>query len=294
MAGAGGSSHFSYSRVAILVVVGFVVFLMLLKPWRLRWTVERSLPQPIVIAQDASTSPISKLTEKIKSISAEVPKEEGAQLDGAFVEEPASVGIDPVIYRASYTDASNFLVGYKDAAGTVVIPPRFEWGGHFEDGRAKVEFEGRFGMIDKDGQFVVPPEYETIFDFVDGVAVAQKDGYFFFIDSTGRPISDERFDYAWPHKDGLALVKRDGRFGYADSTGQLVVPTILEETFGFNEGLAVAKVGGQFGLIDRRGRFAVMPQYDYAWPVEKGSVLVRKNGETFALDVSSFTEPTTK
>ncbi|MES2965822.1 MAG: WG repeat-containing protein [Bdellovibrionota bacterium] len=279
----------------IVSIAALVVLVMLFKPWNLRWKVERGLPQPVVIlSQDASTSPIKTLTRSIESISVEVPKEEGSARDGAFTEENPVSAIDPKLFRASYTDSSNFMVGYKDAAGAVAIQPRFEWGGPFEEGKAKVEFEGRFGIIDKDGQFVVAPEYESIFDFVDGIAVAQKDGWFFFIDTTGRPVSDERFDYAWPHKEGLALVKRDGRFGYADATGQLVVATNLEETFGFNEGLAVAKVGGLFGLIDKRGRWAVTPQYDYAWPVEKGSVLVRKNGETSAIDVSSFTEPTTK
>lgn len=296
MAGVRDSSHFSLTKTAIVVIGALFVCVLMIRPWRLRWTVDRDLPQPVVVSQDASTSPIANLTRKIKTISADVPNEAGSARDGAGLGDPIETagGIDPAVYRASYTDAANFLVGYKDSSGAVVIAPRFDWGGPFEDGLAKVELEGRFGIIDKDGQFVVPAEYESIFDFVDGIAVAQKDGWFFFIDKTGRPISDERFDYAWPHKDGMALVKRDSFFGYCDMTGRLVIPINLEETFGFNEGLAVAKMNGLFGLIDKRGRFAVTPQYDYAWPVEKGSVLVRKNGETFSIDVSAFSESATK
>ncbi|MEK7356339.1 MAG: WG repeat-containing protein [Bdellovibrionota bacterium] len=280
-----------------MIVVLFAL-VMVVKPWRLRWTVERDLPAPVEISRDASTSPISALTQTIKSISASGPSEEGSRNDGAAF--PATSGknpisaIDPELFRAAYTDAANFMVGYKDAAGNTAIPPRFDWGGSFENGLAKVEYDGRFGIIDQNGQFVVPPEFDSIFDYVDGIAVAQKDGWFFFIDQSGRPVSDERFDYAWPHKDGLALVKKDSRFGYADMRGQLVIPVVLEETFGFNEGLAVAKVNELFGLIDKRGRFVVSPQYDYAWPVEKGTCLVRRNGETFSIDVSQFTEQATK
>lgn len=295
MAGAWGRSRHSITRTAIVAIGALVVFALVVRPWKLRWTVERSIPQPIVV-DEASRSPIGDLARNIKKIAEPKAQEAGSATDGAFppeAEKPAS-RIDPRTYRATYTDAVNFLVGYKDSAGQVVIPARFDWGGPFDEGFAKVEIDGRFGIIDSNGQFVVPAEFDSIFDFVENVAVAQKDGWFFFIDRSGRPISDERFDYAWPHKDGMALVKRDGHFGYADMQGQLVIPTTLEETFGFNEGLAVAKLGGLFGLIDKRGRFAITPQYDYAWPVEKGSVLVRKDGETFSLDVSSFTEPTTK
>lgn len=295
MAGAKGKAETSPMKSGATIALLIVVFLLVVRPWKLRWTVERALPEPVVISQDASLSRVEPLLKNVRPVAKRALEELRPQATVTTAAKPAAKGaIDQSVFRASFTDSTNFLVGYKDSSGVVVIPARFEWGGSFENGLAKVEQDGKFGVIDLNGQYVIAPEFESIFDFVDGIAVAQKDGWFFFIDQTGRPVSDDRFDYAWPHKDGMALVKKDGLFGYADAQGRLAVAPTLEETFGYNEGLAVAKVNGQYGLIDRRGRFAVMPQYDYAWPVDRGSALVRKNGETTTIDVSRFTESTTK
>ena len=276
-----------------------VVFcLILVKPWKLQWRPVR--------ARDAQVAPGAVLSSRGPQLPLsprprpeERPDDQSTDtLDGSGRgatdnESTARAGVSQNQNDGIFlvTDPRTLLVGYGDSQGHEVIPPRFEWGGPFINGRAKVELGGQFGFVDRDGHLVVPTQFDSIFDYVHGVAVAMKDGWYFFIDEAGRPISNERFDYAWPHSaDGLALVKRDGLFGYVDGRGQLVVPTVLEETFGFTEGLAVAKVRGLYGFLDRAGRFVVEPQYDYAWPVASGSATVRKNREIISIDLSAYTD----
>lgn len=80
--------------------------------------------------------------------------------------------------------------GFMNAAGQLVIPPRFDQATHFADSLARVQVSGQWGFINPNGTLVIPP----------------------------------RFDQAWDFQDGLALVAVDGAYGYIDRSGQYVWP----------------------------------------------------------------------
>ncbi|MGF1528291.1 MAG: WG repeat-containing protein [Candidatus Competibacterales bacterium] len=60
-------------------------------------------------------------------------------------------------------------LGYIDARGTVVIPPRFSGAQPFAEGRAAVALNGRYGYIDRRGEWLVPPRYLAATAFVDSL-----------------------------------------------------------------------------------------------------------------------------
>jgi WG containing repeat len=151
-------------------------------------------------------------------------------------------------------------VGYKDRAGKIVVPAKFDLlgfdRGGFYDGLAAVCLNQKCGYIDTTGKIVVPLQFDMVANkFSDGLAwvnIGKKLGY---IDKTGkfviparygkayigkgvcndsRPcLNGTKFTDAYPDFDrGLAIVaipeckqagkKYCNRSGYIDTTGKLV------------------------------------------------------------------------
>lgn len=78
--------------------------------------------------------------------------------------------------------------GYADAAGRIIIPPRFDGADTFSEGLAVVLDSGRFGYIDSRGDFAIPAVYRHARPFRDGHASVRFDGVWLTIDTIGRPV----------------------------------------------------------------------------------------------------------
>ncbi|MEO7424388.1 MAG: WG repeat-containing protein [Fibrobacteria bacterium] len=79
--------------------------------------------------------------------------------------------------------------GYVDAAGKVVIAPRFDGADSFSEGLAVVLDSGRFGYIDSQGTFAIPPVYRHARAFRDGFAPVRFDGSWLTIDRGGKSVA---------------------------------------------------------------------------------------------------------
>lgn len=81
------------------------------------------------------------------------------------------------------------LYGYADAKGEVVVEPKYDAAEQFREGRAKVEIDGRKGLIDKSGRWVIPARCEQLeYDDVSGITLLQADGVWSVADYEGRPM----------------------------------------------------------------------------------------------------------
>ena len=76
-----------------------------------------------------------------------------------------SDGLAPVKLDGSY--------GYMDAAGKMIIAPRFDGAGGFSEGLAPVRVENLWGYVDKTGNTVIPPRYAEASKFSEGLAVVK-------------------------------------------------------------------------------------------------------------------------
>ena len=72
-------------------------------------------------------------------------------------------GIAPEFHDGLAYVLSENLYGYIDYTGKYVIPPRYLYGSHFENGYAMVkDADSReYGLIDKSGRYVIAPEYNS-------------------------------------------------------------------------------------------------------------------------------------
>ncbi len=81
------------------------------------------------------------------------------------------------------------LYGYLDSCGEVAIEPCFLWADNFREGRAEVECESGFGVIDKEGNFVLNPCFEDIeWDDMQGTIRAKLSGRWMLFGYGGEPL----------------------------------------------------------------------------------------------------------
>ena len=114
---------------------------------------------------------------------------------------------------------SDKLWGYKQY-DRVVISPKYQEVGLFNEGVAPVRLNGKYGFVDRDGTCVIPYKYEDAGVFSEGLARVCLGDKYGFIDKNGKTVVPYKYSDAGDFIDGLAAVFFDGRKGYIDKTGQ--------------------------------------------------------------------------
>ncbi|MBE6238474.1 MAG: hypothetical protein E7113_00300 [Bacteroidales bacterium] len=114
---------------------------------------------------------------------------------------------------------SDNLWGYKQY-DRVVIAPKYQEVGKFNEGVAPVMLGGKYGYVDRDGNCVIPYKYEYAGIFSEGLARVCMGEKFGFIDKNGKTVLPYKYSDAGDFIDGLAAVFFDGKKGYIDKTGQ--------------------------------------------------------------------------
>ena len=83
--------------------------------------------------------------------------------------------------------------GYINAAGDIVVTPKFDEAGRFDEDVAPVNVGNKWGIINSKGDFVIEPQYLWVSGFVMGLAVAEIADRLVYIDHAGSIIQILRF-----------------------------------------------------------------------------------------------------
>lgn len=195
-----------------------------------------------------------------------------------------------------------YLWGFMNTSGKVVIKPQFKEVGDFFEGLAAVKTDfgwdyidtkgkvvlrnipnrypnvhndrilkedeemGLVGLYDKKGKQVVPCEYTVIIP----------DGDLFY-------FNDDEQNHGWMDKNGkvvltvdpdmlmkpfggteLAAFQKDNKWGYINRKGKIVITVQFDDAFPFSGGHAVVKKDNHIGIINEKGEFVVNPTFDHA------------------------------
>ncbi len=178
----------------------------------------------------------------------------------------------------------NGKYGFIDKTGRVAISYIWEYAGCFEDGLASVQDgSGKFGCIDKAGRLVVSCFYDDEILFYEGWAFIYqewKEGPSYFIDRTGRKVLETNYATYSGFKEGLASMED---VGFIDKTGRLVIEDKWSpERLGFSEGLAPT----EYGYIDHSGRIVIQNDWDECMEFHEGLAMVNKDGKSGFIDHS--------
>ena len=197
------------------------------------------------------------------------------------------------------------LWGYIDRQGNVAIEPRFEVAKDFENGRAIVMENAKFGVIDTSGVYVYPPEYDDIYSFTrgDGVYFVVNDGRMSVLRADGT-LWDRYYDYIY-EENGLYGFEENGLYGLADINGDILLEPVFRDIYYVGDGFAAVTYeevddnawygGGTAGnsvLVAFGGERLSDEVYDDVFLCGDGTVMVEKDGvrRTYKIENGAMSE----
>lgn len=119
------------------------------------------------------------------------------------------------------------LCGFVGLDGEWLIPPAFEYAGHFEGGLAPVKVAEplgyRWGYVDLEGKFVIEPSFEAAGPFSAGLARVVRRGKWGFINPAGEIVISAPYEHVTEFAGVLATVQLTPRHrGYLTRWGELL------------------------------------------------------------------------
>jgi hypothetical protein len=120
----------------------------------------------------------------------------------------------------------NYKYGIVDLDGNEVIPLKYDKVGNFKEGRVEIELNGKYGFVDLEGNEVIPPKYDRFGNFYDGIARVMLNRKWGVVDLDGNEVVPLKYDWLGDFKDGRARVMLNNKLGYVDLDGNEVVPLI--------------------------------------------------------------------
>ncbi len=163
----------------------------------------------------------------------------------------------------------------------------------FRQGLLAVEFNEKYGYIDKNGKYVIEPQFTRAGNF-DNMGLAwvtigelgkEKYGY---IDTNGKWKINPQYDDASSfEKDGLACVKYNGLYGYINNQGNWIINPQFEDAYTFSDnGLACVQLNGKYGFINSKGKYEIYPTFDLAHSFSNGAAAVHYNDKWGYIDTT--------
>lgn len=192
---------------------------------------------------------------------------------------------------------ADYVAGYIDETGEVIIAPRFEHARDFSEGLAYAGAKGSGGFIDRRGRVVIKVDF-SVKDFHEGLAAAApaRGRGWGYIDRSGRSVIKPQYQFADDFSEGLAGVAVEGKYGFIDKRGEMVIPPrfvlrrggrhgeLIVSSGRFSEGLACVRVGELYGYINAKGDFVIPPRFARAQDFSEGLAwVVTRDEETRAL-----------
>ena len=187
---------------------------------------------------------------------------------------------------------TNYLWGYVNPKGEVVIPEIFADVNFFSDGLACVsDFNGNEGYIDKNGNYVITPKYTSATSFSEGLAFVTMEGEpIHCIDKTGKTIFVlDTVQTAEPFAEGLALIMvidkdKKKKKGFVNKEGKVAIPLQYDELRPFSSGLAAFKEKDLWGFINTQGKVVVKPIYNEVTNFKDGKATVKVKNLSGVID----------
>ncbi|HEX8333590.1 MAG TPA: WG repeat-containing protein, partial [Segetibacter sp.] len=187
------------------------------------------------------------------------------------------------------------LWGYKDAAGNIVVKPKYQFEAHeFSNGVAIVLNSGLkgYGVIDSKGNEVVPPQYNVAYDFVNGlskVCVGGRDiygtgGKWGFIDTKGNVVIPIRYKTINGEFEGdsYARATMGDEWGIIiDKTGKEIRFNTCDQLYGtfYKSNLALAIKDKKYGFVNKTGKVIIPFEYERLYPFSNGLAAALKDKE---------------
>jgi hypothetical protein len=162
---------------------------------------------------------------------------------------------------------------------------RYDWVSEFFEGRASVELNEKYGLVDLEGNEVVSPKYDFVGSYHEGRATVGLNGKWGVIDLEGKEVVPLKYDYVGGLSQGRARVQLNGKYGVIDLDDNEVTPPKYDSVGSYYEGRAIVQRNNKWGVIDLDGNEVVSPKYDYVGGYQKDRAGVMLNGKRGYIDL---------
>ncbi|MBT1687559.1 WG repeat-containing protein [Dawidia soli] len=137
--------------------------------------------------------------------------------------------------------------------------------GEFENGKALVSVQGKYGVIDLSGRTLIQPAHDSLvllFTHHRALAGQRQGGKYSWtlIDTTGTRRSSKSYDNIDRFDGTYFVVRARGYAGTMDLAGREVVPCTYDSVLQTKDNLLVVKFRGQYGIINQREEWIVTPR----------------------------------
>lgn len=131
------------------------------------------------------------------------------------------------------------------------------------EGKVRIVYEGKWGIINANGIEIVKPIYDHISEFEEDLAIIYLNGKRGYVNYRGDIVIDLLFDNALPFHNSLALVSQHNKCLLIDKKGETIseigVGYINESSY--TEGFPEIRKKIQLGLVDFSGKFLTQVKY---------------------------------
>jgi hypothetical protein len=153
---------------------------------------------------------------------------------------------------------------------------------NFSEGLAVIQYNMKWGYINKSREIKIPLIYDTAYNFTEGLAMVCRNNKYGFINTMGEEVIPLKYGFddssssyfrenpksIFGFSDGLAGVQLNG-CGYIDKNGKEVIGFKYTECHNFSEGLA--KVGDKNGLVINQN------SYNFGYINKNGNEIIKNN-----------------
>lgn len=151
------------------------------------------------------------------------------------------------------------LWGFSDAAGRVVVEPRFQLVRNFSEGLAAAKTGDQWGYIDRSGKFAIAAQFDDALSFERGIGQVtpkgEQSGFYRYIDKNGQPTTDPEYFRAQQReaqrRDNPARVPPNGKRSVVGTfSGEEGGGSLLRVTFEANGTVLLSQ-----GSSNARGKY---------------------------------------
>ena len=177
--------------------------------------------------------------------------------------------------------------GFVNHNGELVIKCKYQKVSHFYNGNAYIKNDKGYDVINKKEKKVAFLDAENIKENNYKIIIAEKNKLWGIANHNGTWIvapkylqieSFNNFNLAIAHLEHQKLV-------LLHSLGHHIHEHHFEEIKPFVNGLALVKYGEKWGYIDTLGVYKLHPNYQEAWPFEKGKAFVKIDNQYFVINL---------
>ena len=151
---------------------------------------------------------------------------------------------------------------------------------YYGDEYAIAEYNGKYGVVNKNNELVIKPIYDSISKLFNGFSVIKLDEKYGFLDDKFEVVQKPIFRNAREFLGNVTFVQSNanGKWGCITKDMDLKINDEYDEVYNLYDGFARTVKDGKWGYINDKCEVVVIPSYDYAYDFSKGFAKVQKNG----------------